>query len=210
MFAQVIVDIAHSQVDKIFEYTCPDGLNIGSRVKVPFGGRVIDGFVIGVSRTSSYPAEKLKPIAEVLDEVPALIPECFSLMQSISSRYRVPKSAALRLFLPTEMRLGKVREAYKRYAVFANDIQLSASAKKQTQALEYLKANKEAEYTALCNDFGSGAIKSLCDKGAIKVEKRKISRNPFSQLTSGGEAKILTLAQQSALEQIESSDKTVH
>ena len=57
MFAQVIVDIAHSQVDKIFEYSCPDNLKAGSRVKVPFGGREIDGFVIGVSRTSAYPAE---------------------------------------------------------------------------------------------------------------------------------------------------------
>ena len=80
MFAQVIVDIAHSQVDKIFEYSCPDSLCVGSRVKVPFGGRVIDGFVIGVSRTSSYPAEKVKPIISVFDEAPALVPECTSLM----------------------------------------------------------------------------------------------------------------------------------
>ena len=47
MFAQVIVDIAHSQTDKIFEYSCGTDLKAGSRVKVPFGGRVIDGFVVG-------------------------------------------------------------------------------------------------------------------------------------------------------------------
>ena len=39
---QVIVDIAHSQVDRIFEYSCEDG-KAGSRVKVPFGGRTVDG-----------------------------------------------------------------------------------------------------------------------------------------------------------------------
>ena len=80
MFAQVIVDIAHSQVDKIFEYSCPETLTAGCRVKVPFGGRVIDGFVIGVSRTSSFPPEKIKPVAEVFEEPPALQKECFSLM----------------------------------------------------------------------------------------------------------------------------------
>ena len=79
MFAQVIVDIAHSQVDKIFEYSCPEDTKAGSRVKVPFGGRVVDGFVIGVSRTSAYPADKVKPISEVFEEEPALVPECLSL-----------------------------------------------------------------------------------------------------------------------------------
>ena len=108
VFAEVIVDIAHSQVDKVFEYSCPDSLQVGSRVKVPFGGRKIDGFVIGVSRVSSYPADKIKPVAEIFDEPPALIPECFDLMEKISARYRVPKAVALRLFLPSEMRLGKV------------------------------------------------------------------------------------------------------
>ena len=109
MYAQVIVDIAHSVVDKIFEYSCSDCVKTGSRVKVPFGGRLIDGFVIGVSDKSDYPPEKIKPVAEVFDELPALVPECFSLMERISSRYKVPKALSLRLFLPSEMRLGKVR-----------------------------------------------------------------------------------------------------
>ena len=109
MYAQVIVDVAHSQVDRIFEYSCPDETKVGCRVKVPFGGRVIDGFVVGVSRVSSYPADKVKSIVGAVDELPALVPECFSLMESIACRYRVPKAAALRLFIPSEMRLGKVR-----------------------------------------------------------------------------------------------------
>ena len=144
MFAQVIVDIAHSQVDKIFEYSCPDSLQAGCRVKVPFGGRTVDGFVIGVSRASSYPADKVKPVAQVLDEEPALIAECFTLMQSICKRYRVPKAVALRLFMPSEMRLGKVKEAFKRYAVYRNvEDKLTANAKKQAEALAYLKEHRE-------------------------------------------------------------------
>ena len=210
MFAQVIVDIAHSQVDKVFEYSCPDNLEVGSRVKVPFGGRVIDGFVIGVSRTSAYPAEKVKPIASVFDELPALVPECFTLMERIAQRYRVPKAVALRLFLPSEMRLGKVRESFRRYAKFIKEIPLSATAKKQIQALEYIKGEKEADYARFAETFGRGAVDALKEKGAIEVEERKINRNPRLGLSGNYEKKVLTPAQQSAIENIENSTKTVH
>ena len=210
MFAQVIVDIAHSQVDKVFEYSCPDSLEAGYRVKVPFGGRTIDGFVIGVSRTSAYPADKLKPVSQILDEQPALLPECFALMQSICDRYRVPKAVALRLFLPSEMRLGKVKEAFKRYAVFKNaDVNISKSAKKQAEALEFLKTEKECEFARLCGRFGRNAVNALADKGAIEIENRKINRNPFSSLPSDSEKKVLTPAQQRAIESVENCGKTV-
>ncbi len=211
MYAQVIVDIAHSQVDKIFEYSCPDGLQAGCRVKVPFGGRVIDGFVIGVSRTSSYPADKVKPVREVFDEPPALVPECFSLMNGIAARYRVPKAVALRLFLPSEMRLGKVREAYKKYVVPANtDIPLPPTAKKQREALESLKAGGGCEYSKLCDAFGRGAVNALEKKGAVVIEKRRISRDPFKDMPADADEKILTPAQKNALDVIENSPKTVH
>ena len=210
MFAQVIVDIAHSQVDKVFEYSCPDDIAVGSRVKVPFGKRLIDGFVIGVSRVSVYPAEKVKPIASVFDEPPALIPECFSLMEKIAQRYRVPKAVALRLFLPSEMRLGKVHESIRRYAKFKEEVPLTASAKKQVQALEYIKNKGEEDYARLAEMFGRGAVDGLVKKGAIEVEERKIKRNPFAGLDKAYEKKVLTSAQEKAIESIENSEKRVH
>ena len=211
MFAQVIVDVAHSQVDKIFEYSCPDDLKTGSRVKVPFGNRVIDGFVIGVSRTSVFPPEKIKPVAEIYDESPALVPECFSLMERISRRYRVPKAASLRLFIPSEMRLGRVHESFRRFAVYVTaDVKISKAAKKQTEALAYLKEKGEEDFAALCEKFGRGAINSLAEKGALKIEKRKIVRSPFKGLPEDYSGKILTPAQQAALESIEKTDKRVN
>lgn len=210
MFAQVIVDIAHSQVDKVFEYSCPDGMHVGCRVKVPFGGRKIDGFVIGVSRTSAYPADKVKPIAEIFDEEPVLIPECVTLMEKIAARYRVPKAASLRLFIPSEMRLGKVRISVRRFAKFVKSVPLKASAKKQVQALEFIGREGEADYARFAEEFGRGAVDALKEKGAICVEERKISRSPFASLNSSYEKKTLTPAQQNALENIENSSKRVH
>lgn len=210
VFAEVIVDIAHSQVDKVFEYSCPDSLQVGSRVKVPFGGRKIDGFVIGVSRVSSYPADKIKPVAEIFDEPPALIPECFDLMEKISARYRVPKAVALRLFLPSEMRLGKVHVSIRRYAKFSKEIGLNSSAKKQAEALRFIMKEGEADYARFAEEFGRGAVDALCKKGAIEIEERKIARSPFLGLPENYEKKTLTKAQSDALDNIENSDKRIH
>lgn len=211
MYAQVIVDIAHSQVDKIFEYSCPPDTKAGSRVKVPFGGRIIDGFILGVSEKSSYPPEKIKPVKEVFDELPALQEECFSLTERLSSRYKVPKASVLRLFLPSEMRLGKVREIYKKYAKL-NDIAapISKSAKRQREIIDYLSTREECDYTYLCNEFGRGAVNSLEEKGAIAVEKRRIKRNPVPEIISEENPKTLTCMQGNAIESIETSPKRVH
>lgn len=210
MFAQVIVDIAHSQVDKIFEYSCSGDLAVGSRVKVPFGKTSIDGFVIGISETSEYPPEKVKPIISVFDELPALIPECFSLMERISSRFRVPKAAALRLFLPTEMRRGTVREVYRTIAKI-NDISVSIpkNAQKQRLALNFLKDKREYDFTALCNTFGRGAVNALVEKGAFTTEKIRKVRNPFTDLQKEEKEKVLTPAQSAAIASIENSAKKV-
>ncbi len=176
---------------------------------MPFGGRVIEGFVINVSETCSIPLERVKPIKEVFEELPALVPECFYLFERISLRFRVPKATALRLFLPTEMRLGKVRELYKKFVTLSGtQPELSKSAKKQAEILEFLK-NGECEYTLLCNRFGRSPVTSLEEKGAFNIEKRRINRNPFSECGHEDSAKTLTLMQRDAVERIENSEKCV-
>ncbi len=211
MFAQVIVDVAHSQVDKIFEYSCPDDLRTGCRVKVPFGGRIVEGFVIGVSQNCSFPPERVKPVTEVFDELPALVPECFSLAERISSRFRVPKAASLRLFLPSEMRRGTVREAFKKYVTLSGvQATFQKNASKQREAAEFLSDKDEYEYTALCEKFGAGAVNALIKKGVVSVEKRRVNRNPLGGAERREELKKLTAAQADAIENIENSQKTVH
>ena len=56
--AEVIVDIAHSDVDKIFDYACDFEVEPGTRVAVPFGlGKgTTTGFVI---RLKKYTARSI-------------------------------------------------------------------------------------------------------------------------------------------------------
>ncbi|MCD8372441.1 MAG: primosomal protein N' [Clostridia bacterium] len=209
MYARVIVDIAHGSVDKIFEYSCEDSVKAGCRVKVPFGGRVIDGFVMEVSDKSEYPPSKIKPVSAVYDEPPALVPECFSLMQSMAKRYRVPKAVVLRLFIPSEMRLGKVREIYKKRVKFISDIPLSKSAAKQKQFLEFLQAEKDVDYTISCDQFGRGAVNSVIEKGGGELYRVRVNRSPLGGEEEREQGKTLTPAQVDALNSIKSSVQTV-
>lgn len=210
MYAEVIVDIAHSQVDRIFEYSCPPETQVGCRVKVPFGGRMIEGFVTAVRQTPSFDVGKIKPVTSVYDELPALVPECFELMRRIAERYRVPKAVALRLFLPSEMRLGKVSEAYKtRIRPTGIEISLPKTAKKQAEALAYLREAGDCDYTAFCQTFGRSAVAALVSKGAAQTYKVRRERTPMAEEGEQTAAHVLTAAQADALEAVERSDKTV-
>ena len=209
MYCKVIVDIAHSQVDKVFEYSCPEKVQSGCRVKVPFGGRVTEGFVIEVSEAPSFDVSKIKPVREVYDEQPALVPECFSLMQSIADRYRVPKAVALRLFLPSEMRLGRVSEAFTKYIKLKDPgISLNKAAKKQREALENLK-DGEKKFTEFCEQFGRAAVNAIVEKGGAEVYKVRRERTPMQGEEEEYTPVTLTPAQQNALNYIENSPKTV-
>ncbi len=209
MYAQVIVDIAHSQVDRIFEYSCPDDVKAGCRVKVPFGGRIIEGFVIGLNPTPSFAADKIKPVSEVYDELPAIVPECLDLMEKIASRYRVPKAVALRLFLPSEMRLGKVREVYTSFLKLKEgDAEAGKRAVKQAQIIAALKEG-DAELSSVAERFGRAAVNALVEKGVVEVYKVRRIRTPMSGEEEEFSPVALTPAQQGALEYIETSDKTV-
>lgn len=75
MIAEVIVDIASSETDKIYDYLCDDTIVAGSRVRAPFGGKIVAGFVMRLKEKSDYPVEKLKRVYPTSDELPALNPE---------------------------------------------------------------------------------------------------------------------------------------
>ena len=68
MYADVIIDISHEQLDKTFQYAVPDELvdviELGMSVDIPFGAgnRQITGYVVGLGDKAAYPVEKIKYI----------------------------------------------------------------------------------------------------------------------------------------------------
>lgn len=211
MIAEVIVDIAASETDKIYDYLCDENIVAGARVRAPFGGKYVTGFVMRVKEKSDYPMEKLKKVLPSLDELPALNSECLALAGKLTERYRVPKALALRLFLPTEMRTGKVRELMKNYAQLCvpfEEISLPKTAKNQLGAAEYLRDNGKSECAVVNGIFPAG-IAGLEKKGYVRITKEQILRDPYKSLESENTLHILTPDQKRAVETVEQDLRTV-
>ena len=211
MIAEVIVDIAASETDRIFDYLCDEDTIVGSRVRAPFGGKTVPGFVMRLKQTSEVPFEKLKKVLPCGDELPALTKECLSLAEKITARYRVPKALVLRLFLPTEMRTGKVRELMRSYAELIRapkDGEISARAKNQLGVAAYLSQHGKTDCAELNNLFPSG-VAGLEKKGLVRITREQILRNPYKAVTAESVERTLTTDQTRAVQTVERDDRVV-
>ena len=211
MIAEVIVDIAAGETDRIYDYLCDDDIKAGSRVRAPFGGKIVSGFVMRLKETSDVPSGRLKRVFPCSDGLPALNPECLALAGKLTARYRVPMALSLRLFLPSEMRAGKVRELKKNYAsllVPLSEMTLSKTAKNQLGAAEYLEKNGKTECGFL-NGLFPGGVAALEKKGYALVKKEQLLRDPYKGLEVERFARELTEDQRRAVERIERDERTV-
>ena len=211
MIAEVIVDIAASETDRIYDYLCDDTIVVGSRVRAPFGGKTVPGFVMRLKEKSDLPQEKLKKVFPCPDELPALNSECLALAEKITARYRVPKALTLRLFLPSEMRTGKVRELMRNYARLTmpvSEMKLQKGAKNQLGAAQFLEENGKTDCAYLNNLF-PGGVTALEKKGYVEITKEQILRDPYKSVRSEKVDRTLTPDQRRAVETIEQDGRTV-
>lgn len=210
MFAKIIIDQDSKALDKVFEYIVPDDLNIvvGMRVFVPFGKRVLQGFVIGLSEQCEYDKDKLKKIISAIEDFPAIKQEMLALMDFMAKKYHLKLASILRLFLPSEMREGKVKELFETHYLLneSNIAIIHKNAKKQSEIVEYLKNNNGNASSSELAQFGYSAIKTLVDKGILIKEKKEVKRRPF--VSSSQEKRVvLNSCQKKAVEEI-NEDKT--
>ncbi len=211
MVAEVIVDIAASETDRIFDYLCDDDIVVGSRVLAPFGNKTLPGFVMRLKERSDLPKERLKKVIPCPDELPAINAECLMLANKITARYRVPKALALRLFLPSEMRTGKVRELMRNYATLQvplSEMKLVKSAKNQIGAAEYLAEHGKTD-CAYLNSIFPGGVSALQKKGYVTIAKEQLLRDPYTGVTSEKVTRTLTDDQARAVHTIQTDGRTV-
>ena len=96
-----------------FDYLAPANLRektpqIGVRVKVPFGRQTLVGILLEVVYETDVPAQKLKPVIEVLDEQPVFDAELLQLLKWCSLYYHHPIGEVMQNALPVKLRQGAV------------------------------------------------------------------------------------------------------
>ncbi len=218
MFAEVIVDVLNSETDKVFDYKIPNNLKIeeGTRVLVSFGNRKIEGYVIKIKQNSNVKEEKLKEIICNIDDFVAILPEMLKLKDYMVKRYNLRVADVLRLFIPSEMRSGKVKPIFKTYCKlnksynldeFANSLKKNAT--KQMSFILFLKENNVADITFLNKEFGSQTVKKFIELGIIKTFKEEIDRRP--QIIERNQEKFEhTLEQKRAIENVKLNENNTY
>lgn len=204
MFAKIIIDQDVKAINQIFEYSVPEKLTlqVGMRVFVPFGKRILQGYVVGLSENCSYDKTKLKSVVSALEDFSAIKPELLQLMGFMAKKNHLTMASTLRLFLPSQMREGKVREIYETFYSLADEqFQPKKNAQKQAEMIEFLKNNGKSSSSELGNRFGYATIKTLFEKDVITKQKEKIERKPFV-LPKQDKRVELNLTQKNAIETI--------
>ena len=102
--AKIVVEIS---LDQEFDYRIPAHLcsriQVGSQVVVPFNGRELRGFVVGLADQSAY-NDKLKEITGVVGEKPLIPDPIMKLAYWIADYYCAPIEHAVRTVLPSAVR----------------------------------------------------------------------------------------------------------
>ncbi|WP_083225384.1 primosomal protein N' [Lysinibacillus sp. AR18-8] len=108
LIAEVIVDVSTYHVDRPFDYQVPvewiSVIELGSRVKVPFGPRNVLGFVVGLKKETDVPLNKLKAINQILDMEPVLTEEMLRMAKWLKNDTICYEIDALQVMLPSALR----------------------------------------------------------------------------------------------------------
>lgn len=209
MYAKVIVDISNNELDRIFDYEVGDlDLAAGDRVFVPFGPRKIEGYVIETNETTSCPTDKIKPVIGKLDDYPVITPEMLALMRYMIKSYHLRIIDTLRLFIPAQMRGGKVKALSRKFVFISPEAkieQIKPSAKMQLDAYSYVLDRGEVPLSELNANCSAASVRNLIMRGILRVREGEIKRTPYKDLEFSDNSVKLTDAQSAAIETIVNS-----
>ena len=104
--ARIALDVP---LHRFFDYRVPGGerlssADIGLRVRVPFGTKSRVGVLVELPAASELPGEQLKPIEEILRELPPLPDDWFRLCEFCAGYYQAPLGEVMLSTLPAGLR----------------------------------------------------------------------------------------------------------
>lgn len=192
-YAGVIIDRIHPSLDKVFSYSIPEEMIdkdlLGMRVKVPFGSKLSEGYIVSIEDSVDLPVEKIKAVKEFPDPYPLLSKELIPLIKWMKEKYHCMAIEAIRCLIPYGIRTNPRAKTQK--IVYLNeDID-------PEDVIQFLRgrAPKMADImTVLANEDGitvgelleisgasSSSLNSLKAKGYVEIVKEEVYRDPWDE-----------------------------
>ena len=183
MVARVTLEIA---LRKEFDYSIPDDLagriEIGSRVKVPFGPRLVLGVVTGL--LDSSPHTNLKPISNVIGAQGLVTPKVLALARWMAEYYCCPVETALKSVLPDAVRQedsGWRERLHVHYLPPTGE--LPKLTKRQEAIWRILEEWRELPMQELLRlgETTAETVRRLEDKGLVRIGSQIDERDPYAR-----------------------------
>ena len=205
-----IIKVAlNTPLNSLFDYLPPgtsEALQVGSRVKVPFGRREQVGVIAAVAESSELPQGKLRRARELLDQEPLLNEPLVELLNWAARYYQHPPGEVFAAALPTRLRQGHPAELVPQIgweltddgsAVDTDTLMKKASAQARLlQALQTHGSQSEAELRATFSGW-QRVVKSLAAKNWITA----VTISTENNMAEKAVAPTLTSEQQQAVDQ---------
>ncbi len=215
-YANIVIDISHEKLDKIFQYRIPEALRtdlaVGMRVSVPFGAgnRVTAGYVVGLTEEASYDPEKIK---EIKGLVPGSIPiesQLIALADWMRENYGGTMNHALKTVLPIKQKAAEKKQRFVSLAVSREEAkeQLALFEKKHyTARARLMSALLEQspipyETVVVKWNISFAVIRSMKKMGMVNVEERRLFRSPFGEIPQEGQRLALNEDQRQVVARI--------
>ena len=192
MYADIIVDITHEKLDKVFQYRIPSHLEgmlkVGMEVVVPFGrgNKETKGYVTDFSERAEYAPEKIKEVLRIAEESVAIESRLVALAAWMKETYGGTMIQALKTVLPIKKKerareketvrlLLTKKEGEEKLAVY-----LHKNQKARARLLAALLDQPEQDYDFLMHKLNltRSVVKALEEQKVLELESEQVYRNP--------------------------------
>ena len=213
MFADIIIDIKHEKLDKIFQYRIPDSLEAelkpGMEVIVPFGkgNRPTKGYVTGITDSCSYDLSKVKEIADISRDSVEIEAKLIALAAWMKENYGGTMIQALKTVLPIKQKGNARVKKYLRLLLDEKtgreklDFYLEKNQKARARLMAALLDHPVLEYDLAVKKLHITlpVIRALEEQGVLALESEQVYRNPVRGGSREAPEIVFTPEQQAAV-----------
>ncbi len=214
MYANIIIDITHEKLDKIFQYAVPSrlegALDAGCEVEVPFGkgNRLTKGYVIGFAEQCDYDPAKIKEIRDISQKGIAIEGKLVALAAWMKEHYGGTMIQALKMVLP--IRQQEKEKVKKKLRLLLDETEgrekleyyLHKNQRARARLLAALLDDPVLDYELVNKKLNIplSVVRALEEQGVAALESERVYRNPVKHRKEAPKPITFTEEQQYAVD----------
>ena len=214
MYANIIIDITHEKLDKIFQYAVPSrlegALDAGCEVEVPFGkgNRLTKGYVIGFAEQCDYDPAKIKEIQDISQKGIAIEGKLVALAAWMKDHYGGTMIQALKMVLP--IRQQEKEKVKKKLRLLLDETEgrekleyyLHKNQRARARLLAALLDDPVLDYELVNKKLNIplSVVRALEEQGVAALESERVYRNPVKHREEAPKPITFTEEQQYAVD----------